>query len=79
MGSTTISRSSYLVSTDVGLMRGDIITVVGYDIEDIIKDKAVSQGRAVMLMNLGKRIDPTKPLAARSVSSAWLNNEEELL
>lgn len=79
MGSQTVETKSFLFSTDIGFVRTNIHTVVGYDIEDIVKDKAISQARAIQLMSLGKNIDPTKPLAARSIPSAWLNNEEELV
>lgn len=78
MGSRTVSTESYFFSTDIGFVRNDVITVTGYDIEDIISDKAISQARAISLLSLGKRIDPTKPLAARSIKSTWLNNDEEL-
>jgi len=78
MGSTVVSTSSYFFSTDIGFVRTDISKVSGYDIEDIIRDKATSQARAIHLLNQGKIIDPTRPLAARSIASSWLNNEEEL-
>jgi len=78
MGSTVVNTKSYFFSTDVGFVRTDITTVTGYDIEDIVHDKAISQARAIAFMNLGKSIDPTKPLAARSMPSIWLNNEESL-
>jgi hypothetical protein len=78
MGSTVIDSKSYFFSTSVGFVRTDITTVTGYDIEDIVHDKAISQARAIAFMNIGKSIDPTKPLAARSMPSIWLNNEESL-
>lgn len=78
MGSTVVDTKSYYFSTDIGFVRTDIISVVGYDIEDIVHDKAMSQARAIAFMNIGKTVDPTKPLAARSMPSVWLNNEESL-
>ena len=78
MGSTVVDTKSYFFSTDIGFIRTDILQVVGYDIEDIVHDKAISQARAISMMNTGKTIDPTKPLAARSIPSVWLNNEETL-
>lgn len=79
MGSTVKSKASYFISTDIGFFRNDVTIVTGYDIEDIIHDKAISQARAIYFLNLGKRIDPTKPVAARSLKTIWLNNSEELL
>lgn len=78
MGSTTISKKSYLISTDLGLVRNDITVVEGYDVEDIVRDKATSQARAIALLNLGKSINPNMPTTSRTVSSTWLNNTEEL-
>lgn len=69
------SQSSYLVSADIGILQVQLQTVSGYDIEDIVHDRAISQARLVQLANLGKSIDPTKPVGARTISSVWLNNE----
>lgn len=76
--STTLKETSYLVSTDIGLLQVRLRTVEGYDVEDIIQDKAVSQARAVQMLGLGKRIDQSKPTSERSVPSLYLNNNEEL-
>jgi hypothetical protein len=76
--STTLRETSYLVSSDVGLMQVRLRTVEGYDVEDIIQDKAISQARAVQLLGLGKLIDQSNPTSERSVPSLYLNNNEEL-
>lgn len=78
MASITVGEKSHIVSTDLGFFTVKIKTVTGYDMEDVVHDKAVSQARAVQLLMLGKKIDPTKPVASRTISSIWLNNEEEL-
>jgi hypothetical protein len=76
--SQLVRQSSYVVSADIGLFQVRISAVTGYDVEDIIQDKALSQARAVQMLNLGKQIDQGKPQAARTISSLWLNNTEEL-
>jgi hypothetical protein len=76
--STILKETSYLVSSDVGLIQVRLRTVVGYDVEDIIQDKAISQARAVQLLGLGKLIDQSNPTSERSVPSLYLNNDEEL-
>lgn len=76
--SQIVRQSSYLVSADIGLFNVKLSTVVGYDVEDIVQDKAFSQARAVQMLNLGKQIDQGKPTAPRTISSLWLNNTEEL-
>lgn len=76
--SVPVKESAYLVSSDIGLIHVRIRTVAGYDVEDIVQDKAFSQARAVQMLNLGKQIDQGKPTAERTIPSLWLNNEEEL-
>ena len=76
--STVLKETSYLVRSDVGLIQVRLQTVVGYDVEDIIQDKAISQARAVQLLGLGKLIDQSNPTSERSVPSLYLNNDEEL-
>jgi len=76
--STVLDEASYLVSADLGLIQVKLKNVQGYDVEDIVADKAISQARAVQFLNLGKRVDQSKPTSPRTISSIFLNNEEEL-
>jgi len=78
MGSVLKSEKVYLVSTDIGIMKTHIETVTGYDVEDIVHDKAVSQARAVQFTNIGKMINPNAPTTSRTLPSAWLNNDTTL-
>lgn len=78
MASKLISEKSYIVSTDMGIFQTTLSTVESYDVEDIVRDRAVSQARAVQLLYLGKQISPLMPVTPRSIASSWLNNEEEL-
>ena len=78
MASTVISKESVIVSTDLGFVTVDQTVVTGYDVEDIVRDKALSQARAISMLMLGKTIDPTLPTTGRTVGSLWVNNEEEL-
>jgi hypothetical protein len=76
--SQTVKQSSYVVSADIGLFEVQIKTVTGYDVEDVVQDKAISQALAVRMLGLGKQIDQSKPVAERTIPSLWLNNDEEL-
>lgn len=78
MVSKLSEEQSYLVSTDVGIMQVKIQGVTGYDVEDIVRDKARSYARSVQMLSIGKMIDPTSPTAERTLSSSWLNNTEEM-
>lgn len=73
------SEKSYLVSTDIGIMRVHLEQVRGYDVEDIIRDKAISQARAVQFMQLGKMLDPNAPSTSRTIPSVWNSNDESLV
>lgn len=73
------SEEQFIFSTDIGFMQVSMQTVTGYDVEDLVRDRAVSQARAVQMLNLGKSVDPAKRLGSRTVATTWLNNEEELL
>lgn len=79
MVSKLINEASYLVSTDVGFMRARMLEVRGYDVEDIVHDKALSLCRAIQLMTIGKMVDPNMPTTSRTLPSVWLNNQEALL
>ena len=79
MASVLKSEKSYLISTDIGIVRVGIQLVTGYDVEDIVHDRAVSQARAVQMMQLGKIVDPTKPTTGRTLPSVWLNNTDVLV
>jgi len=78
MASIIESEESYLVSADIGIMKIQLQRVSGYTVEDIIRDKAVSQARAVQFLYLGKMIDPTAPSTPRTLPSIWLNNDDSL-
>lgn len=78
MVSKLVEEKSYLVSTDVGIVQVKLQDVTGYDVEDIVKDKAVSYARAVRMLTVGKMTDPTAPTGARTLPSVWLNNTEEM-
>lgn len=73
------SEEQFIFSTDIGFMQVSMQTVTGYDVEDIVRDRAISQARAIQMLNLGKSVDPAKRLGSRTIATTWLNNEEELL
>lgn len=78
MSSKITNETTHIVSTDIGIMHVSLQSVVDYDIEDIVHDKAVSQARAVQALYAGKQVDPTAPTASRTIKSVWLNNDQEL-
>lgn len=76
--SKVLSSESFIFHTDIGTMLIRTSDVQRYDVEDIIRDKAVSQARAIQFLNLGKAADPNHPTVARTKSSIYYQNQEEL-
>lgn len=67
-----------LFHTDLGTVQVTTEVRVEFDVEDIIRTRGISQGRLVQLVNLGKTININSPTAPRTISSVFLNNDEEL-
>lgn len=79
MAGIEVSSTVYLASTDLGICATRMSQVRGYDVEDIVRDKAVSQARAVQLLYLGKRIRPNMPTTPRTIKTVWRDNQRELV
>lgn len=77
MSKTTVT-SVFIFHSDLGPIATEVATVSNYDVEDIIKRRAISQARAVQLLNLGKRASPNDPKAPRTITSAYSSSQEEL-
>ena len=76
--STTTDLSSYIFNTDIGNVVVQFKEIVNFDVEDIIRQRAISQARAIQLLNIGKQIDINRPTAARTLPTVYLKNTEEL-
>lgn len=76
--SRVLDSKTHIVSTDIGLMVVTAETVVGYDVEDIIRDRAKSQGRILQLINAGKNADVNAQVGARTIKSIYAQNDTEL-
>ena len=68
----------YLIPTALGNMGVKADLLSDFDVEDIIRNRSVSQARAVQMLNVGKLIDVNSVLPDRVLPSAFRNNEEEL-
>ena len=75
--SRVLSEESFLVSTDLGFMRVDTKNVEGYDIEDLVRGRAVSLARKIQFQNLAPTIDRSKPVHERTLKSAFLSDLEQ--
>jgi hypothetical protein len=71
--------NSYIFSTDLGPVVAQVTTLVNFDVDDIIHNRAMSQALAVSFLNIGKTVSPNDPKAARTITSAFSSSTEELL
>jgi hypothetical protein len=76
--SEVTSRKAYVFHTDLGTVVTELRVVARYDVEDIIRDRSVSQARSVQLLNESKRSSPNDPAAARTLGSVYTQSAEEL-
>lgn len=76
--SRVVATKRFLIDTEVGATIVTEETVEGYDVEDIISDRAFSQATVVQLVNIGKTIDPNSRIASRTLGSRYRDNDEEL-
>jgi hypothetical protein len=77
MSETTI-RKAYVFHTDLGTVVTTLKTVQNYDVEDVIRDRAIAQARAVQFLNQGKKYSPNDMKGARTLSSVHSRSAEEL-
>lgn len=68
----------YLIPTALGNMGVKVDLVSDYDVEDVVKNRATSQARALQMLNVGKLVDVNAILPEGSIPSAFRNNDEEL-
>lgn len=76
--SKIIATQEYLLTSQVGTVKVEAQLIEGYDVEDIVSDRAISQARLVSFINLGKQVDANATLPAEALPAAFINNTEEL-
>ena len=74
-----VENKSFLVSTDIGAVESNVAQVEDYDVEDLIRNKALSQARLVQWVVEGQRVDINSPTGPGTISSPFFKNDEELL
>jgi len=74
-----VAKKSFVVSTDMGTVETTISEIDGYDIEDMMRQKAQSQARLVQWVVFGKTLDINSPVGPNTLKSVFFQNDEELL
>lgn len=65
------SRKAYIFHTELGAVITEIRVVEKYGVEDIIKDRAISQARAIQFLNQANRVSVNDTKAARTMDSVY--------
>ena len=76
--STVKERKSYVFHTDLGAVVTEIRTVEKYGVEDIIRNRAISQARVIQFLNQSKKVTENDTKAARTTSSVYTQIDVEL-
>jgi hypothetical protein len=76
--STVTASQSYVLHTDLGtvIVRQDVVE--GFDIEDVVRQRAYSQAMSVKMLGLAKSVNINAPKAPRTIPSTYLQTDEEL-
>jgi hypothetical protein len=72
--STVESSNEFILSTQIGTMKVVVSEVRGYDVEDIIHDRAVSQAYAARFITIGENIDINTPQGSRTIPSVYFRS-----
>jgi hypothetical protein len=78
MAGAIVSEKEVVFSSEVGIVQTKVTVVRGYDVEDFVKRKAISQGRVLQFINTGKNISINSPTGPRTIPSPYLKNSIEL-
>lgn len=68
----------YLIPTVLGNMGVKVDLLSDFDVEDLVRNRATSQARALQMLNVGKLVDMNAVLPEKSVPSAFRDNDEIL-
>jgi len=75
--SVLVAQKDYLISTAIGNMRVHTALVRDFDVEDIVHNQAMSQGRLIQFLNIGQKIDETIQMPVESLPTVFVNNGSE--
>lgn len=77
--SKVAAERTYLISTQLGNMVVKTQLVTDYDVEDVIREQAVTQARLIHMLNISKEIDANALLPKESLPTVFKNSDEELV
>jgi len=77
--SNVIGTDTFIFHTDLGPVVTQVQTIERYDIEDIIRGRALALARKLQFYRLGQKASPNDPKADRTIASVYSSTTEELL
>jgi hypothetical protein len=76
--SKILGKMQYILPSDLGDVSIINELVLEYDVEDVVRNRAISQGRALQFMNIGNQVDPNAPVSSSAIASSFKNSGEAL-
>lgn len=76
--SKVITAKGYVFHTDIGAVVVKVETLANFDVEDVIRGRAIAQARSIQFYNKAQQSSPNDQKAPRTISSAYTVTGEEL-
>lgn len=70
--SEVTSSESFIYNTELGTMVIEVSEVKGYDIEDLVRDRAFSQAQILKFEAIAANLDPNAPTVPRTIKSSYV-------
>ena len=69
----------YLISTEIGTIsvRREILS--DYDVDAVVRNRAMSQARTIQMVNTGNQIDGNTNLPSASLPSVYRSTDDQLI
>ena len=77
--SNVIGTDTFIFHTDLGPVVTQIQTIERYDVEDIIRGRAIALARKLQFYRLGQESSPNDPKVDRTMTSVYSSTTERLL
>lgn len=74
----TEGKKSFIFNTDIGNMVVEVTTARKYNIEDLVRDRALSLMLTLQMIIKGKQASANSPSASRTVPSRFFQTTEEI-
>lgn len=77
--SNVAGTDTFIFHTDLGPVVAQIQTVERYDVEDIVRNRAIALARKLQFYRLGQKSSVNDPKVDRTIPSVYSSITEELL